>query len=231
MKNILYLASQSPSRQQLLREVQIPFELVSQTADEAACDWGLPLHKLVASIALYKMEHADLSGIDREKEIFVLTADTLSQDANGAIQGKPKDRADAMKKIKEARGGTRLCTGFCLDKKAWDPSILREPSGQAHLVGEGPSVLSSSRWSGRTGGWQTVDRIEQVVHANYKFIIPDEWIETYLEKSPGLNCSNAIAVEQYGGQFLKEVQGSYSAIVGLPLYEVREALEKLGFFR
>ncbi len=202
MKNILYLASQSLSRQQLLREVQIPFELVSQTADEAACDWGLPLHKLVASIALYKMEHADLSGIDREKEIFVLTADTLSQDANGAIQGKPKDRADAIEKIKEARGGTRLCTGFCLDKKAW-----------------------------KNGGWQTVDRIEQVVHASYKFIIPDEWIETYLEKSPGLNCSNAIAVEQYGGQFLKEVQGSYSAIVGLPLYEVREALEKLGFFR
>lgn len=202
MKNILYLASQSPSRQQLLSEAQIPFELVCQTADESVCDWGLPLHKLVASIALYKMEHADLSSIDREKEIFVLTADTLSQDEGGAIQGKPKDRADAIKKIKEARGGTRLCTGFCLDKKVW-----------------------------KNGGWQTVERIEQVVHARYKFIIPDEWIEAYLEKSPGLNCSNAIAVEQYGGQFLKEIQGSYTAIVGLPLYEVREALEKLGFFR
>ncbi len=201
MKNILYLASQSLSRQQLLSEAKIPFELLTQTADEAACDWGLPLHKLVASIARYKMEHADLSGIDREKEIFVLTADTLSQDENGTIQGKPKDRADAIEKIKEARGGTRLCTGFCLDKKAW-----------------------------KNGQWQMVDRVEQVVHARYKFIIPDEWIETYLEKSPGLNCSNAIAVEQYGGQFLKEVQGSYTAIVGLPLYEVREALEKLGFF-
>lgn len=201
MKNILYLASQSLSRQQLLSEAQIPFELLSQTADEAACDWGLPLHKLVASIALYKMEHADLSGIDHDKEIFVLTADTLSQDGNGAIQGKPKDRADAIEKIKQARGGTRLCTGFCLDKKVW-----------------------------RDGAWQTVERIEEVVHARYKFIIPDEWIEIYLDKSPGLHCSNAIAVEQYGGQFLKEVQGSYSAIVGLPLYEVREALEKLGFF-
>jgi len=218
MKNILYVASQSPSRQQLLREAQIPFELIGQTADEAACDWGLPLHKLVASIAQYKMEHADLSGIDRGKEIFVLTADTLSQNdqpsliqavrlgklrrtGDGAIQGKPKDRADAIEKIKEARGGTRLCTGFCLDKKAW-----------------------------RDGGWQTIERIEEVVHARYKFIIPDEWIETYLDKSPGLNCSNAIAVEQYGGQFLKEVQGSYTAIVGLPVYEVREALTKLGFF-
>jgi septum formation protein len=201
MKNILYLASQSASRQQLLREAQIPFELLSQTADEAACDWGLPLHQLVASIARYKMEHADLSGIDHEKEIFVLTADTLSQDENGAIQGKPKDRADAIEKIKEARGGTRLCTGFCLDKKAW-----------------------------RNGGWQTIERIEEVVHAQYQFIIPDVWIETYLDTSPVLSCSNAIAVEQYGGQFLKEVQGSYTAIVGLPVYEVRQALEKLGFF-
>ena len=148
------------------------------------------------------MEHADLSDIDRNEEILVLTADTLSQDENGAIQGKPNDRADAIEKIKEARGGTRLCTGFCLDKKAWGD-----------------------------GGWQTVERIEEVVHARYKFIIPDEWIETYLDKSPGLHCSNAIAVEQYGGQFLKEIQGSYTAIVGLPLYEVREALEKLGFFR
>ena len=32
------------------------------------------------------------------------------------------------------------------------------------------------------------------------------------------------------GEFLKELNGSYTAIVGLPLYEVREALEKLGFF-
>jgi predicted house-cleaning NTP pyrophosphatase (Maf/HAM1 superfamily) len=29
---------------------------------------------------------------------------------------------------------------------------------------------------------------------------------------------------------LKTVTGSYSTIIGLPLFEVREALEKLGFF-
>lgn len=202
MKNILYLASQSPSRQQLLREAQIPFQVVPQMADEAACDWGLLLPQLVASIARHKMEHADLSLIPRDKEIFVLTADTLSQDESGTVNGKPKDRADAIAKIKQAaRGGTRLCTAFCLDKKRW-----------------------------REGAWQVIGRVEQVVHAKYQFIIPDAWIETYLEKSPGLTCSNAIAVEQYGGQFLKEVQGSYTAIVGLPVYEVREALQKMGFF-
>ncbi len=197
----LYLASKSPSRQQLLREACIPFKLLNQVADESVCDWGLPLAQLVESIALHKMEHADLSGLDRNSEQFVLTADTLSQDENGTIQGKPKDRDDAIAKIKAAREGTRLCTAFCLDKKVW-----------------------------RDGEWQIVDRIQGVVHASYKFIIPDEWIEKYFENSMGLECSNAIAVEQYGGQFLKEVQGSYTAIVGLPMYEVREALERIGFF-
>src|SRR3989304_6073515 len=179
MNNILYLASQSLSRQQLLREAQIPFQLIPQMADEAACDWGLPLPQLVASIARHKMAHADLSLIPRDTEIFVLTADTLSQDEDGVVQGKPKDRADAIEKIKRARGGSRLCTGFCLEKKSWCD-----------------------------GAWQTVERIEHVVHARYTFKIPDAWIEIYLEKSPGLICSNAIAVEQYGGQFLKKVQGS-----------------------
>lgn len=201
LQHTLYLASQSPSRQQLLREAQIPFELLSQTADEAACDWGVPLPELVASIARHKMEHVDLFALDRSKKIFVLTADTLSQNENGIIQGKPKDRADAIAKIQQARGGSKLCTAFCLDKKIW-----------------------------RDGGWHTVERIEQVVHARYVFDIPDAWIEAYLEKSIGIHCSNAIAIEQYGGQFLKALEGSYTAIVGLPLYEVREALEKIGFF-
>ena len=201
MKKFLYLASQSPSRQQLLREANIPFQLLKQTADEAACDWGLPLDQLVASIALHKMESVDLSELDKGSEFFVLTADTLSQDENGTIQGKPKDRADAIEKIKQARDGTRTDTGFCLDKKVW-----------------------------RDGAWKVIERIEQVVHAHYKFSIPDEWIEIYLETSIGLHCSNAIAVEGYGAQFLKEVQGSYTTIVGLPMYELRQELQKVGFF-
>ncbi len=201
MKNILYLASKSPSRQQLLREADIPFQLLAQTADETACDWGLPLDQLVASIALHKMQHAVLPEADPKLgELFVLTADTLSQDMNGKIQGKPQDRADAIEKIKSARAGTKLCTGFCLDKRVV-----------------------------RNGQWQVADRIERVVHAQYTFDIPDEWIDVYLEKSLGLQCSNAIAVELYGAQFLKEVRGSYSAIVGLPMYEVQQALQKLGF--
>lgn len=201
MKKNLYLASSSPSRQQLLREAQIPFQLISQSADESACDWNLPLSEVVASIARHKMTHAVLPTGNEGQKIFVLTADTLSQDVDGIIQGKPKDRADAIAKIKSARTGTNLCTGFCLDRKIF-----------------------------KNGRWETEARIEQVVSASYLFSVPDSLIDFYLDSSIGIACSNAIAVEGFGGQFLKEVTGSYTAIVGLPLFEVREALTKLGFF-
>lgn len=202
MKNILLLGSKSASRKKLLTESRIPFTILEQDADETVCDWGMPLSALVETIALYKMEHVVMPKGTEGEVCFVLTADTLSQDSDGSINGKPTDRADAIEKIKTARAGSRLSTAFCLDRKVF-----------------------------RNGAWHVDKRIVQCVHSEYQFSIPDAWIETYLDNSLALQCSNAIAIEEYGMQFLKVVHGSYSTIVGLPLFEVREALEQLGFFK
>ncbi len=53
---------------------------------------------------------------------------------------------------------------------------------------------------------------------------------TYFYKSKFPGASGAVAIEDYGAQFLKTVDGSHSAIIGLPLFELREALDELGFF-
>jgi septum formation protein len=201
-KHTLLLGSKSPSRHMLLNEAQIPFILVNQDADERQCGWALPLPQLVATIARHKMEHVVLpAGKHTGDRCFVLTADTLSQDLDGAIHGKPDDKADAINKIKSARNGSRLSTAFCLDRRVWN--------GNA---------------------WSVDARIEQVVNAEYSFALPDEWIDIYFEKSLGLNTAGAIAAEGFGAQFLRVVHGSYTTIIGLPMYEVREALQKLGFF-
>jgi len=201
-KNILYFGSKSQSRRMLLEESHIPFIVVNQDADESQCDWGLPLSQLVLSIALYKMQHVIVPDGTHEGDVcFVLTADTMSHDKMGVIHGKPVDRADAIAKIKTARQGSFLCTAFCLDKKVW-----------------------------QSGAWVTIERVADVVSAEFLYVVSDEWIDTYLEKTPFLDVSGAIAVEKFGNQFLKTVHGSYSTIIGLPLFEVREALEKLGFF-
>lgn len=201
-KHRLFLGSKSYSRKLLLDWAVIPYEVVGQDADEMQCDWGLPMPQLVASIARHKMNHVILPvGLHDGEICFVLTADTLSQESDGTISGKPIDREDAIAKIRNARAGMRTGTAFCLDRRIW-----------------------------RNNGWEIDVRIERYVEARYIFDIPESWIERYLNNSISLKASGAIAIEEYGAQFLKELQGSYSTIVGLPLYELRHALEELSFF-
>lgn len=202
MKNVLYLGSKSQSRRMLLQESFIPFIIVDQDADEHHCDWSLPLGELVLTIALYKMEHTLLPDGKHEGDIcFVLTADTMAYDINGLINAKPKDKQEAIDQIKMARYGSSLYTGFCIDKKMWC-----------------------------NNAWILQERIAEVVTADFVVAIADDIIEEYLSHIPFLDVAGSIAIERYGNQFLKTVSGSYSAIVGLPLFEVRQALTQLGFF-
>jgi len=203
MNNILLLGSKSYSRKLLLDFARIPYQVIEQDADETQCDWELAMPQVVANIARYKMKHVIMPQGTQEGQIaYVLTADTLSQEKDGTISGKPVNREDAINKIRRARAGMRTGTAFCLDKRVW-----------------------------RNEKWEVEQRIEQYVEAEYIFDIPEAWIERYVQNSIVLNASGAIAIEEYGAQFLKEVRGSYSAIVGLPLFEIREALEEVGFFK
>ncbi len=201
MKNTLFLASQSPSRRMLLTQAQIPFMLLEQWANEQECDWNLPLSELVQSIARHKMEKLLMPAGIEGQECFVLTADTLTLNPMGAKLGKPASREDAVAMLKSVRNGASVGTGFCLDKK---------------LFGN--------------GSWQTSERIISFVQADLIFNVPDEWIDEYLNNSLALSCAGSITIESYGSRFLQSVNGSYSTIIGLPIYELQETLKKLGFF-
>lgn len=208
MKNILYLGSKSRSRQRLLNEASIQFKVVEQSADETLCDWNKPLRQLVELIALYKMEHVIIPDGKKENDYcFVLTADTLGIDYQGNICGKPIDKEDAIKKIKAYRYGAETGTAFCLEKRIW-----------------------------KSDKWFSEKRIIKFVNATYIFDIPDDWIERYFELSIAsgisyMQLSGAVAVEEFGAQFLKTINGSYTAVVGLPMYELREALIEFEFFK
>lgn len=208
---ILYLASSSRSRQVLLNEALIPFTVIGHSADEDAPDRSLPFEKLLQEIARLKMDHALLPEGHEGQEIYVLCADSMGYDAQGVVHGKPKDREDAIAKIKALGEKSFTATAFCLDKKVWNPSL--------------PSASS-----GCDGAWECIERIERVVGAHYRFTIPDKWIDRYLEHSWAMIASGAIAVEFYGAQFLECIDGSYTAVMGLPMFELRQALEHLRFF-
>ncbi|HML19002.1 MAG TPA: Maf family protein [Candidatus Dependentiae bacterium] len=201
MDRVVLLGSQSSSRQELLRQAEIPFRLVQQDSDEACCDWNRPFNEIVASIAQSKMDHVILhEGVEGEY-CFVLTADTMTLSSEGEIFGKPVDRDDAIKKIKSARDGAVTGTALCLDKKIWSQ-----------------------------GAWHTYKRIEQFARGTCSFDVPDEWLDIYLSRPFVYKCAGALFVDGYGAQFVRDVQGSYTAIMGMPMFELREALTSLGFF-
>jgi len=53
----------------------------------------------------------------------------------------------------------------------------------------------------------------------------------YLEQIPhAINACGAGIIEDFGLNFLKTVNGSFTAILGLPLFELRKALTTMGFF-
>lgn len=74
-------------------------------------------------------------------------------------------------------------------------------------------------------------RIVKFASAAYQLDIADHWIEIYCEEYPEfLSIAGALIVEEYGAQFFKSLNGSYGVALGLPLFELREALELIGFF-
>ena len=201
-KNTLLLASSSETRKTLLKESQIPFKMISQNADETKADASLPVEQMVQQIAKMKMDHAILPKGEEGDLCFVLTADTLCQDKNGNVMGKPTDKCDAIEKLKQQRdGGSRAVSAFCLDKKVC-----------------------------KNGEWKVLDRVEECVTSNYTFIVPDKWIDAHCENTWAHRAAGAVVFEEFGSMFLKTMNGSFSAIRGLPIFELREALEKVGFF-
>lgn len=204
--SILYLASKSYSRQVLLKQAGINFKTVEQDADEKGCFSGAVLHEVVTSIALKKMEGVNLpSGNSEGEVVFVLSADTMGVDNSGKICGKPESKESAVEMLRSYRNGAETCTAFCLDKKVW-----------------------------KSGAWHLENRVQSHVRARYIFDVPEDEVERYFKLSidAGLNYMNvsgAVAIEEFGAQYLKTISGSYTAVVGLPIYEVREALKGLGF--
>lgn len=200
MKHILYLASGSSGRKRLLNQAEIPFELISHTADESIVDIRQPIEVVVRQLAQLKMDHVVVPQGYEGQTVFVLTADTLTLDCNGQILGKPIDREDAIRMILN-REPSLTGTAFCLQKKEFK-------NGLWHNL---------DRIVSYDAGWCTVD-------------VADEFIDLYLSKIPYMMVSGAISVGGFGDQFVKEIRGSYSAIVGMPMFKLREALRAMNFF-
>jgi len=196
----IYLASKSPRRQELLRQLGVDFtdlqlreapgrrrDLVEKPrADEPAVDYVKRIARTKASIGWHRMQQRGLPPRP------VLGADTEVV-LGGAIFGKPADAADAAR-------------------------MLALLSGRRHDVLTAVAI----RWE------------RQVVLAvcastvTLRELAADE-IERYVATGEPFDKAGAYAVQGRAAAFIRRIEGSYSGVMGLPLFETAEALARIGF--
>ena len=195
--NRIYLASRSPRRRDLLKQVGVPFELlllredlrrgvdVDETplADESAGVYVLRIARLKAEMAVRQIAYRNLP----QKP--VLAADTTVV-FDGEIIGKPDDAEHAAR-------------------------MLRALSGREHQVLTAVAVALR-------------EQIETQISVSSVWFreLSDAEVRRYCASGEPLDKAGAYAIQGRAGAFVTRIAGSYSGIMGLPLAETVELLQK-----
>jgi len=96
--------------------------------------------------------------------------------------------------------------------------MLEKLSGREHEVFTGFSIVRQDRGS----------RIREVVGSSILFReIADDEMAWYTATEEPYDKAGAYAVQGMGGCFIREIRGSFSNVMGLPLCEVVEALKRV----
>jgi septum formation protein len=185
----IYLASQSPRRRDLLKQIGIAFDVLPLRgvagrtdvveiphAGESASDFA---QRMAAEKAASGWHAVDMRHLLRFP---VLGADTVVE-LEGAILGKPVDRIDAE-------------------------AMLTRLSGRQHQVHTAVAMQHEERLELRLSS--SLVRFAE---------LDASAIARYLETGEYLGKAGAYAIQGRAGAFVEHIEGSYSGIMGLPLYD------------
>jgi septum formation protein len=186
---LLVLASASPRRLELLRQVGIVPDLVDPAAiDEHPRRGELP-PAMAGRLAAEKARAVAL----RHPGAFVLAADTVVACGRRALP-KAEDRAEAAKCLALLSGRRhRVLGGVAVaapDGRMIERLVVTQVAFKRLEEAERAAYLASGEWQGKAGGY---------------------------------------AIQGRAALFVRQIIGSYSNVVGLPLFEAAQMLRGLGY--
>lgn len=206
----LILASQSPRRHSLLKDIGVPFTVAPSDADEVL--EGDSVVALAEKNALAKVQGADLPA-DLTPGAFVLGTDTLVA-TDGRALGKPGSAAEAARMLRTLSGR---------DHQVVSGVALARVVGPSATVGTAPI---------RGRGGPPIDPEILVEHAvtDVTFLpLSADDIDAYVASGEWRGKAGAYAVQGLAGTFVSEVRGEYSNVVGLPLCLLSRMFRAAGF--
>ena len=99
-------------------------------------------------------------------------------------------------------------------------SFLNLLSGRRHRVISGLAIISPNG--------NLYKRLVET-HVNFKRLTSTE-LKQYLESGEWEDKAGAYAIQGIAAEFIKSINGSYSNVVGLPLFETAQLLKGLGYY-
>lgn len=196
-KPSLYLASASPRRQELLRQIGVDFALLAPGPDEDAEALEAPLRgeapvPYVARVTLLKLgaarERLHRRGLPPAP---VLCADTTVA-LGRRILGKPANHDEAIE-------------------------MLRLLGGRNHRVLTAVAVA----WEGASASRLSVSHVQMdAIDAGQR--------EAYVASGEPFGKAGGYGIQGRAAGFISRISGSYSGIMGLPLYETTQLLRQAG---
>ena len=197
----IYLASQSPRRQELLKQIGVRFELLLPQIGEDTESIEIPLlneksRAYVERVTLAKstvaLERWKKSGLPWAPILCADTTVSLPGNPDGEILGKPVDALDAGR-------------------------ILRMLSGKSH------EVLTALALT--TNPSETPISLLQISQVQFTDLSKEQ-IDAYIASGEPFGKAGAYGIQGRAGAFISSIQGSYSGIMGLPLYETAQLLDR-----
>jgi septum formation protein len=197
---LIYLASRSPRRRELLAQIGVRFEMLlfregnRQDAETVEDPFpGEHPDDYVRRVTRLKVEAAWQRVVMRKglRRMPVLAADTTVALANEML-AKPADAADAAR-------------------------MLRLLAGTRHRVLTAVAVAHENR-------------IEMRVSESHVTFCPldENRIADYVASGEPFDKAGGYGIQGRAGAFVSRLEGSYSGVMGLPLFETAELLREFG---
>lgn len=209
----LILASSSPRRQELLREIGIPFQVHAaninedQSAGEAPIEYALRLAR----------EKAEAVAA-RYPQSYVLGADTIVV-LKGEVLGKPEDQKDAARMLRLLSGRAHeVTTAVSLITPSFAAPSALFPAAPNTVTSEtvASGTLAETRASTTKVHFREIDEAE---------------IQQYVAGGEPMDKAGAYAIQGGASRWTDRIEGEFSNVVGLPLSLVTEMLKTTGLMK
>jgi septum formation protein len=190
-QHTILLASGSPRRRELLKQLAVNFEVAAADIDESLIEGETPLDYVMRlsrakALAGYTQNGGDLPALGSDTIVLL----------DGEILGKPESRVDAE-------------------------MMLQRLSGRTHEVYSGVALAVNSE--------KVLDNLN--ITAVTFGDMPLSWIKKYCQGDEPMDKAGAYAVQGGTGQYISRIDGSYSGVMGLPLFETAQLLRRAGLLR